>query len=222
VSTRGTILAIVMCSLGAVVVEPVLAGATSGGTMRQEPEFEHFQHINPQERLQRFIERARQQEARAMQQALQVNEEQWQVIEPKLKKVRAYRDEAMGGGAPFQSGGFSHSFSTPPGSRGGGSFGGAGGFHFQGGAGGAGGFAHGSSSWRPLGRETTESDRICNRLQQLLYDGSATPEQITQELAALRRARARAKKHWAQAQGELRKVLNLRQEAVLVMMGLLE
>jgi hypothetical protein len=211
-----------MCSLCVVAVEPALAGASGGGATQQEPEFEHFQRVNPRVKLQRFIERARRQEARAMQHALQVNEEQWQVIEPKLKKVRAYRDEAMGGGVPFQSGGFSHSFSTPPGSRGGGSFGGAGGFHFQGGVGGAGGFGHGSSSWRPLGREPTESDRICDQLQQLLYDRSATTEQITEKLAALQRARAKARRRWAQAQRELRKVLNLRQEAVLVMMGLLE
>jgi len=37
---------------------------------------------------------------------------------------------------------------------------------------------------------------------------------------ALRKARERARKQWAQAQQELRKVLSLRQEATLLMMGL--
>jgi hypothetical protein len=79
---------------------------------------------------------AKQREAEAMKQALGADEQQWKVVEPKLEKVRTYRDEAFGGiGLPFSSGGFTTQFGSPSGQASGGGFGGfaGGGFHFQGG-----------------------------------------------------------------------------------------
>jgi hypothetical protein len=167
---------------------------------------------------------AKEREAQAMQRTLGADEQQWKVVEPKLEKVRTYRDEACGGiGMPFSSSGFTTQFGSPPGQAGGGSFGGfAGGFHFQGGEGPPGETVNTSSNWRPLGREPTQVDRICGELQMLLQDSNAGPEAIRQKLDALRHARAQARKRWAQAQQDLREALNLHQQATLMMMGLLE
>jgi septal ring factor EnvC (AmiA/AmiB activator) len=67
----------------------------------------------------------------------------------------------------------------------------------------------------PVGKATQE-------LQATLDDKSSTADQITAKLAALRDAREKSKADLAQAQKELRELLTQRQEATLVMMGMLE
>ena len=59
-------------------------------------------------------------------------------------------------------------------------------------------------------------------LQTLLENKDATPEQIKAKLTALRDARAKIKEELTKAQTELREVLTVRQEAVLVERGLLD
>jgi pantothenate kinase-related protein Tda10 len=56
----------------------------------------------------------------------------------------------------------------------------------------------------------------------LLQSPDASQAEINQKLAALRQARANAKRKLVLAQQELRKVLNFRQQARLVLMGLLD
>ena len=178
--------------------------------------------MSHEERIRNFRRRARQQETQAMKQALGADEQQWKVIEPKLKKVRACRDQAFVGIAlPFQSS-FTSSVGSAPGQGGGQGFGGgfAGGFQFQ--SSGTGGVVSSSSSLDSLDRPATEGEIICDELQRMLQDPQVAPEQIRQRLDALRKAREKAAKQWSLAQQELRKVLNLNQEAKLVMMGLLE
>jgi hypothetical protein len=176
--------------------------------------------MSHEERIRNFRRRAREQETQAMKQALGADEQQWKVIEPKLKKVRACRDQAFVGTAlPFQSS-FTSSVGSAPGQGGGQGFGGfAGGFQFQ--SGGT-GVTSSSSSLDNLDRPATEGEIICDELQRMLQDPQVAPEQIRQRLDALRKARQKAGRQWALAQQELRKVLNLNQEAKLVMMGLLE
>lgn len=226
-TTRKMVFAPVVCFLVTVLLMPSLSQTTRPdrtAPARRRPQFERSPGLRAQERFERFMREAKQREAEAMKQALGVDERQWKVIEPKLAKVRAYRDEAFGGiGMPFSSGGFTTQFGSPPGQAGGGGFGGfAGGFHFEGGGGPEGATGQTSSTWRPLGREPTQVDRICSELQVLLQDRDARPEAIRQKLDALRHARAQARKRWARAQQGLRKVLNLHQQATLMMMGLLE
>ena len=100
------------------------------------PDFEKMRDMSPDEKtkyFQQLLEQQRkameEQEAIAMQQALGANDEQWKVIEPRLKKVKHYREQAfIGTKPPFQSN-FSN-FNTGPG--GGQGFGGfSGGFQFQ-------------------------------------------------------------------------------------------
>ncbi len=61
-----------------------------------------------------------------------------------------------------------------------------------------------------------------HELQTLLDNKDATPEQIKAKLTALRDARAKAKEELTKAQTELREVLSVRQEAVLVERGMLD
>jgi hypothetical protein len=222
------------------VFGPRLLSQTAGsGGPPDMPDFERLNRMSPQERamyfrrkteeqyrkIEEFRKMAEQQEAQAIKQSLGADEQQWKIIEPKLKKVRTYRDQAaVSIGLPFQSSGFTSSFSSPSGQGGGGgqAFGGfGGGFQFQTG-GGQGMTTHSSSPWENLDRPMTDGERICEELQRLLQNPGAGPDQISLKLEALRKAREKAKKQLVKAQQELRKVLNFRQQARLVLMGLLD
>lgn len=59
-------------------------------------------------------------------------------------------------------------------------------------------------------------------LRELLRDEAAKPEQIREKLLALRAEKEKARQELAKVRRELQQVLTLRQEAVLVLAGLLE
>jgi hypothetical protein len=221
---RKIVFVLAACLLVTVLLMPSLSQTARPDRTAGRGEFKRMRDMRPPERFERFMREAKQREAEAMQQALGVDQQQWKIIEPKLEKVRSLRDEAFGGiGQPFSSSGFTTQFGSPQGQAGGGSAGGfAGGFSFQGGGGPEGSTGQSFSTWRPLGHEPTQVEKICGELQILLQDRNAPPEAITQKLDALRHARAQARKRWAQAQQDLREVLNLPQQATLMMMGLLE
>jgi len=247
-STRKMILGLVVClSLGVFAQRLLSQGTGSGGfsggsgsmpsrstrpqRMPGQPDFERMQKMSPEEKVKYFQQLAEEQrkameqqrkameeqEAIAMQQTLGASDEQWKIIEPRLKKVKRYREQAfIGTKPPFQSN-FS-SFSTGPG--GAGSFGG--GFQFQGGFSGPGGnfqtFPGRQTSDGPI----SDGEILCEEIQMLLNDPQATPEQVSQKLDALRIAREKAKRQWIAAQQQLREVLDFRQQARLVLMGLLD
>ena len=73
-----------------------------------------------------------------------------------------------------------------------------------------------------MNREQTEVEKIQLALQTTLENTSATPDTIKQQLTQLRAAKEKAKQDLAKAQQDLRQVLTLRQEAILVLMGLLD
>ncbi|MBN1804448.1 MAG: hypothetical protein JW837_04295 [Sedimentisphaerales bacterium] len=188
--------------------------------MSQQEQMMYFQEIAEQQR--RMIE---QQEDLAMQQALGAGEQQWRRIEPRLKKVKALREQAfISIGSPFQS---SFTSSTFPG-QGQGAGGFSGGFQFQaGGFGQAGGSGQGTgfksfSSSQNSAVSQTEGERICEELDMLLQTPAAGQDEINLKLAALRQARARAGMQLAKAQQELCQVLNFHQQVRLVLMGLLD
>ena len=60
------------------------------------------------------------------------------------------------------------------------------------------------------------------QLRTTLENASASPEEIKTQLTAVRQAREKAKSDLAMAQADLKKILTVRQEAVLVEMGQLE
>lgn len=71
-------------------------------------------------------------------------------------------------------------------------------------------------------RETSQQDENLEALETLLEDENATTDEIKAKLSNLRKARQADKQELAVAQKELRELLTLRQEAMLVVMGLLE
>ena len=192
------------------------------------PDFERMRNMSPEEKqkyMQEFMEKQRkemeEQESLAMQRSLEVDDKQWKIIEPKLKKVKHYKEQAfIGIKPPFQSS-FS-SFGTGPGGGQGGGFGGGGAsFQFQAGGGMSG---TGAGAMTPMGnpdRPLTDGERIIEELQWLLHGIELNPTDVRQKMDELRKAREKAFQKWVQAQEDLRKVLNLRQEATLMMMGLL-
>jgi len=79
-------------------------------------------------------------------------------------------------------------------------------------------------SWTKSWEEETEltrAQKACDELIALFDSGDATDEQKAVKMNILRQTRQEVAKELAVAQRELRRVLNLRQEATLVMMGLL-
>ena len=177
---------------------------------------QYFQQLAEQQR-----KAAEEQEAIAMRQALGANDEQWKVIEPRLKKVKHYREQAfIGTKSPFQSN-FS-SFSTGPGGGQGFSSGFSGGFQFQAGANGQGVMVPTSTARQNSDGPLSDGEILCEEIERLLYDPQATPELVGQKLDALRIARDKARRQWIAAQQQLREVLDFRQQARLVLMGLLD
>jgi hypothetical protein len=81
-----------------------------------------------------------------------------------------------------------------------------------------------SSNQNRRGRGMTRGsqDENLQALQTLLEDEGATTDEIKTKLSTLRKARETAKQELAVAQKELRELLTIRQEAMLVVMGLLE
>jgi Spy/CpxP family protein refolding chaperone len=71
-------------------------------------------------------------------------------------------------------------------------------------------------------RQLSPVEKATQALQTTLDNESASPEAIKAGLKALRDAREQAKQDLAKAQDQLRQVLSVRQEAQLVLMGLLD
>jgi hypothetical protein len=66
------------------------------------------------------------------------------------------------------------------------------------------------------------SDKAVEELQTLLQNSSASSAQIKKQLTEVRNAREKTQEALAKAQKELRELLTLKQEAILVSVGLLE
>ncbi len=146
-------------------------------------------------------ERMRQMMAERMKEQLGADDEAWKVIQPRLMKVMELNRQASGG--PGRAGMFLRGLRRPRG---------------------------GADAPDPGGRrgpqgqperELTPVEKAGDQLRTTLEDESASPEQIKNELTALRAAREKAKQQLGAAQQELRQILTLRQEAQLVLMGLL-
>jgi hypothetical protein len=129
---------------------------------------------------------------------LGATDDEWKALEPKVSKVMdAQRDARSGGG-----------FGGGPG--GGGRRGGGGGGAAGGGGGGA-----------PAQPET-EVGKAAAALRTALEDKATAAEEIQKKLTTLRDARAKAHENLAKAQKDLKDLLTQRQEATLVVNGMLE
>lgn len=186
---------------------------------RNSQSMNNTSRINPEERIRQMQKMAQEQEELSMRQALGVDERQWKIIKPGIDKVKYYKEQAsVNIGLPINS-----SFSSSSGSSGVQSFAGS----FQ--VGFTGGFN--GSSMTDLNQKNqtlTKGEKICRELQALLDSQSvsgqttSSQEAIKTKIAELQQVRIEAKKQLEKAQEELKKVLNLQQQARLVLMGVLD
>jgi hypothetical protein len=143
---------------------------------------------------------------KSMKQALRATERQWKVIKPRLDKVEYLSKQARVSMAPGYyrrsrgTGGPNNQKSVPKVEEG----------------------WKWTKAWeKKTPSELTEGERICEELLELLEDKGSKQEEIEMKVEALREVRKEAGKQLAKARQELRDVLTFRQEAALVLMGLL-
>lgn len=84
-----------------------------------------------------------------------------------------------------------------------------------------GGQGQGQAPDQQPARDQSEVQKASAALTEVLQNESATAEEVTAKLTALRTAKEAAQKELAAAQAELKKTVNVRQEARLVLMGML-
>jgi hypothetical protein len=159
----------------------------------------------PEEMRQR-IEEFRVQASQRMRENLGATEEEWKVLGPRVEKVTTLQRQSRGGVGGMLMGmmGGRGGRGGPGGDRGG----------PPGGAPPAGGDANAP--------QQSEVEQKTAALRTLLADENAKPEQIKAALTAVRDARAKSRAELETAQKELREVVTQRQEAQLVLMGMLE
>lgn len=146
---------------------------------------------DPNERRARR-EEFRRRMAKRLQERLNVNDEEWAVLEPHIEKVTQLQFSTRVG--------FGRGFGRH--SRGGRAFGGPRG--------------HGAGQPEPSAvQQRTEA------LRELLEDNSTANEQIAKGLTELRKAREEARAELDKARKALRNLVTLKNEAYLVVMGLL-
>jgi flagellar motility protein MotE (MotC chaperone) len=133
-----------------------------------------------------------------LQETLGATDTEWKVLGPRVMKVAELSRQAAGGGRGMMMFG-----------RG------------RGGPGGPGG-APGRRGPGGENRELTQVEKAQQELQTTLDNTAATPDAIKKQLTLLRAAREKAKQELAKAQQDVRQVLTLRQEATMVLMGMLD
>lgn len=149
-------------------------------------------NFSPEEFRARMMERFKEE--------LKSPDDEWQVLKPKLEKVMTAQAEARFGG-----------------------FGGRGGFGGPGGPGGGRG-GRGGDNANPNQPPENESEfaAASRELRTVLANESASVDEIVNRLKTFREARAKADEKLKEAQKELQAVVTERQEAVLVMRGMLQ
>jgi hypothetical protein len=277
--TRRIIIGLIVCFSVAVLAGQTRSQVIRSRQRVRQPNAERLRYMSPEERKRAFEEQAaqrkRQQEERIakrmeefkqrtkerhdgkdesrnqfLKQRLEVTEEQWKVIEPKINRIYFFKNQSsismgFGGVGVGYSGGSSGAVTRGDmGGFGGGSGGssgggGRGGYVMRGssGSGSSGGYVMGGGSgsgsggsaqywsgpaWRLVDRPLTEGEKACEELSELLEDKNSDPEKIKEKMIALRQAREKAREQLAKVRQELREMLNSRQEANLVLLEVLD
>ena len=207
---RRVIFGVVVCAMlvaavGMVLAQPQGGGRQRGGAADGQPGVRQRGEgqTPPGGRAgfggMRDPEQMRQMMDERMRTQLGATEEEWKLIGPRLQKVMELsRDATSVGRGMF--------FGMGPGGRGG--------------MAGPGGRPGGDQGNVPQ-RELSPVEKATEALQTVLQNESATPDLIKTALTALRTAREKAKQDLAKAQQELRQLLTVKQEAMLVLMGTL-
>lgn len=147
-----------------------------------------FGDRNPEEMRRMIEERI----AERMKEQLEITDEEWKVLQPRMRKVMELTQQTRGPGGrgPGGPGGM---FGRPGGPRPGGD--------------------------GNQGQPQNEVQKANDALRSLLDGENPSAEGIKAKLTALRNAREKAKQELTKAQQELRQLLTLKQEARLVLMG---
>ncbi len=132
-----------------------------------------------------------------LRESLGASDEEWAVIGPRLENVTALRQQTRGGQ------GMRMLFGRGRGAQG--EFGG-----------------RGPDRDDDPQEEPSKVEKAAGELQEALSQDSAPADQVQQKLTAYRAAREEALQELDKAQQELREVLTVRQEAQLVLMGILD
>jgi hypothetical protein len=182
-----------------VALLPVSAALVLGGIVwtRSAQSQEDRPRFDPAEFQKQRLER--------MKTTLGASDDDWKALSPKVEKVMAAQRETMRGGG---GGGFF-----------GGGRGGPGG---PGGRGGAGASGAGGTGARPDGDSNSPISKAANELRTALDDKATSGEDVAKKLTAYREARSKARDELAKAQKDLRELLTQRQEASLVLAGMLD
>ncbi len=195
-----------MITIGAVAC--ALALTMAGLSVAQPPAGERGGDRGGDRMMRQFdpaqMAQMRQRMMERMKERLGADDESWKVIEPRLTKVQDLNRQQM---MTVGRGMF--------GLRGPGMRGGPGGD--QGGP--------QTQRFRMPGqedREPTAVEKAAEALNTTLENPSASADQIKQQLTALRAAREKAKQELAAARQDLRQILTVRQEALLVVDGTLD
>ncbi len=193
----------VACLIALVVAG--LAVAQQRGQQRERPQGQGPGGERPMRQQDFDPQRMQQMMEQRMQEQLGATAEEWTVIGPRLTKVMNLSRQTGAG-----VGGMRMGMMAPGAGRRGGPEGDQGG-------------PAGRGARGPLAQgEPTAVDKATESLQTTLENSAATSDEIRTKLTALRTAREKATQELATAQQDLRQVLTLRQEAQLVLMGLLK
>jgi hypothetical protein len=141
-----------------------------------------------------------------MRETLGATPDEWTLLQPKIEKVQQLQRAASigrgGMGALFRT---NTTNPTDPNANPGG----------RGGRGNRGNGPNGNDPPSPVATKAQE-------LQTTLQNKDTPPDELKQKLAELRQARTKAKADVVKAQEDLREIVTVRQESVLVTMGILE
>ena len=146
--------------------------------------------------------RMRQMKEQYMQRMLGATDTKWKVLGPRVMKVEELSRQVGGGGLGIMTG----SMSSAGPARAGGGLGGRPGGRGPGG----------------MNQKLTEVEKAQKELQTTLDNTAATSDAIRKQLTTLRAAKAKVKQELAKAQRDLLQVVSPRQEAILVLMGMLD
>ncbi len=176
----------------AVTVLAALAFVAPAISQESRPARGERGNFDPEQMRQR-MEQFRQEQEKQMKETMGATDDEWKVLQPKIEKVTTLQRESMRGGMMGMM------------------------------RMGRGGPRDGEDRPAPaVDPNAPATVKTAMELQKVVAEKDAKPEDIKKALEAYRAARAAAKAELEKAQKELRDIVTVKQEAVLVARGLLE
>jgi hypothetical protein len=163
-----------------------------------------------QQAMPNIMNRFQQQQLDNLKTDLGCSDEEFAALRPMIQNIMTAEQTTRGAGLAAAFGG----------RGGGGGFGGGGGAGF--GGGGGGGFAGGGGAPGMNSAQVSDLQKAQNDLRDTLADPNSSSDLISTKLDIFRVARAKARQDLTDQQTQLRSLLTQRQEAILVLRGILD